>query len=150
MSRNTFQYRTYLTRFLTYFLILTAFTAAFLAIVYESSLPDEIRQLVIFFGLNIYSMLTMALLMLAYIHWKSPHNQIILDEDMIIIPRISIIPDSLFIRYEDIIYESHYDERRSECYKIVFSGGSATVYRRFLKNDSDWNEIIYSLKSVLQ
>jgi hypothetical protein len=92
-------------------------------------------------------MLFVAFALLAYIHRKSPHYQIRIDEDMLIIPKKSIIPDSFFIHYDDILFEGLFDKNKK--YKIVFNGGSVTICKGDLYSDTDWDKIVYSIKSTI-
>lgn len=92
-------------------------------------------------------MLSVALLMLAYIHYKSPHYQVILDDDMLIVPRNSFIPDSRFIHYDQILFEGLFAD--GEKYKIVYNEGSVTLEKRYLNSIEEWDKIIFSVKSEL-
>ena len=93
-------------------------------------------------------MFVTAFLALSYIHYKSPHYDIILDKDMIIIPKYTLIPDSYYIKYSDIIFYGEFNENDATFCKIVYNGGSVIIKKNYLRSPEQLNEIVYYLKEV--
>lgn len=91
----------------------------------------------------------MAFLLLAYIHYKSPHYRINLFEDSITVPKKSIIPDSHIIYFSDVIFEGIEFHQGEEKYKLVFAANSVALSKRFFRSDADWNELLFRMKEAL-
>lgn len=147
MDSQKFAYRNTWYRFLGYLAPLWLGALGVGTSLLQLELAENIRGMLLFFALNTASMLTVALCMLAYIHKKSPHYFVMIEDDMLIVPRGGFIPDSRFIHYNDIIYEGVF--AAGEKYKVVFNGGSVTLQKRYLNSPSDWDKIVFSVKSEL-
>jgi hypothetical protein len=117
-------------------------------ILFNIGLSEDMRLITVFLSLNISTMLITGLVLLAYIHYKSPHYFVILEDDMIIVPKYGLIPDSYFIYFTEIIFFGEQLDGQSKFYKLVYNGGSVEIKKDHLKNPSDIDEIVYYLKEV--
>lgn len=116
---------------------------------YNISLDENIELILVMLTLNIASMIFIALNMMAYIHYKSPHYDIMIDSEMIIVPKYEWIPDSHCIPFHDILYASEVLRDNRELYQIIYNGMSVIIDKKILKNPSDFSELKYYIKEEI-
>lgn len=147
MNRK-YQYDNRWSNFIFWAVIVALMELIFTFSLLNMDISENIQLAILVLSLNFASMIFTGCLMMAYIHYKSPHYEIIVDKDMIIIPKNSIIPDSYFIHYSDIIYINQIGIKKSMSYQIIFSGGTVEIKKELLKNPHDIDEIVYYLKEA--
>lgn len=136
--------------YLNYAMIILITLLCFILVLGESSISQTAKLYLYFFGINVFSMVITALFVLSYIHYKSPNNYIILDEDCIIFPKSTVLPDSIYIPYEQIIYDDHYNDKGREKYQLVYNGGSVLLDKQQMKDQDKWSDLIYNLKEMIR
>jgi hypothetical protein len=147
--RYEFAYNNRWLSFVNAALITVVVTLALFFFINEFLKSSQLHVLAIFFVANVASMLLTGMLLLAYIHYKSPYNNIKFDHDSIFVPNNKILPDAHCIYCDQIIYHHVIEEEFDQYLKIVYNGGSLIIYRSHLKNPEDWNELIYNFKEMI-
>ena len=144
-----FAYNNRWLNFLNAALITVVITLGLLFFIHEFFKSKEFYIIAMFFVANISSMLLTGMLLLSYIHYKSPYNNIKFDHDSIFVPNNRVLPDAHCIYFDQIMYHNIIDEEFDQYLKIVFNGGSVKIYRSHLRNPEDWNELIYNFKEMI-
>lgn len=150
MKKNSqFEYKNRYLEFLMYGCVIALTTGAFNYGIYTLNLFEEYQWVLMVLTLNVCSVVSTSLFVLAFVHYKSKAHFVKIDHNSISIPTQTLLPDTITILFDDIIFENRYTNGSEEVYAVVFNGGSVKLKKSNLKYASDWKKLVYELKEVI-
>lgn len=129
--------------------IIAVGTTLLLYVIHYFELVGESRWIFSVITINLASIAATSLLVISFVHYRDQKNFVKITTDSIEVAKRSLLPDTVLVKFDNIIYENRYTENGYDVYSIVYNGGAVIIKQSDLRFKTDWKQLVYELKEVI-